>query len=80
MQNELEELMAKTPLIERMAKKGAPKSWITEIVSLYLQIENLQKTIDEYLDIIDVLARRVEAFEANTSKSVLRRLNVQLND
>ena len=52
--------MAKTPLIERMEKKGAPKSWIREIVSLYLQIKTLQKTLNEYLDIIDILARQVE--------------------
>ncbi len=51
----------KTPLIERMEKKGAPKAWITEIRALMNEIESLNETKQEYLDVINTLARENEA-------------------
>ena len=55
--------MTKTTLIQRMKKKGAPKSWIAEVRSLHLKIKELRGLSNEYLDIIDELARRVEEDE-----------------
>ena len=52
--------MPKTTLIERMEKKGAPKSWIAEVRSLHVTIKGLRRLNNEYLDIIDKLARQVE--------------------
>ncbi len=72
--------MANTPLIERMKKKDAPKAWVNEVRALLRTIEAKDATIEEYLGVIDSLARKVEALEANTSKSVLRRIEYQLKD
>jgi len=52
--------MPKTTLIQRMEKKGAPKSWIAEVRSLHVTIKGLRRLNNEYLDIIDKLARQVE--------------------
>ena len=52
--------MPKTTLIERMEKKGAPKSWISEIRSLHFKIKELKERNETYLNIIDKLARQVE--------------------
>ena len=52
--------MPKTPLIERMEKKGAPKSWIAEVRGLHVNIKELQNLNNHYLDIIDKLARKVD--------------------
>lgn len=52
--------MPKTPLIERMEKKGAPKNWIAEVRGLHLKIKELRSLNVSYLDIIDKLARQVE--------------------
>jgi len=52
--------MSKTTLMERMEKKGAPKSWIAEVRSLHLKIKELRSLNRSYLDIIDKLARQVE--------------------
>ncbi len=52
--------MPKTPLIERMEKKGAPKSWIAEVRGLHVNIKELLRTVNYYLDIIDNLAREVD--------------------
>lgn len=54
-------MMAKSTLLERMEKKGAPKSWIAEVRNLYAQIKRLQENNKMYLEIIDRLARQVEA-------------------
>ena len=53
-------VMAKTPLIERMEKKGAPKSWIAEVRGLHVNIKELLRTVNYYLDIIDKLAKEVD--------------------
>ena len=55
--------MPKTTLIERMEKKGAPKSWIAAVRSLHFKIKELRSLNNEYLDIIDKLARQVEEEE-----------------
>ena len=52
--------MPKTTLVERMEKKDAPKSWIAAVRSLYFEIKELRRLNNEYLDIIDSLARQVE--------------------
>lgn len=52
--------MPKTTLIERMEKKGTPKSWIAEVRSLHFEIKELRRLNNEYLEIIDKLARQVE--------------------
>ena len=70
--------MPKSPLLDRMKKKEAPKTWITEVQFLHRIIEERDAKLEEYLGIIDSLARKVEALEANTSKSVLRRIEYQL--
>ena len=53
-------MMAKTTLIERMEKKGAPKRWIAEVRKLHVKIKELRGLKNEYLDIIDKLARQVK--------------------
>ena len=57
--------MAKTPLIERMEKKGAPKSWIREVKTKDDRIERLLEIKETYLNIIDSLARQVEELIIN---------------
>ena len=52
--------MPKTTLIERMEKKSAPKSWIVEVRGLHSEIKILRSINNEYLDIIDKLARQVD--------------------
>ncbi len=46
----------KTPLIERMEKRKAPKSWIAEVAKLQRTINEKDVKIEEYSNIIDVLA------------------------
>ena len=51
----------KTPLIERMAKReGTPKTWIAEVAKLQKTIKEKDEVIENYGNIIDVLARKVE--------------------
>ena len=50
----------KTPLIERMEKAKAPKTWIREIKTKDNRIERLLETKETYLNIIDRLAREKE--------------------
>ena len=52
--------MAKTPLPIRMEKYGAPKAWIVEVMQKNAKIGKLEKQIDEYGNIIDLLAREKE--------------------
>ena len=53
----------KTPLIERMEKKGAPKTWIREVQTKNNRIEQLLELKEEYLNVIDLLAREKEQLE-----------------
>jgi len=53
----------KTPLVDRMLKKGAPKAWSIEVELLQAKIDYLTATKEEYAGIIDILARRVEKLE-----------------
>ena len=48
------------PLIERMEKKGAPKSWVAGVNKLNLEIKKLKELNEGYLNIIDKLARQVD--------------------
>ena len=48
------------PLIERMEKKGAPKSWVAGVNKLNLEIKKLKERNETYLNIIDKLARQVD--------------------
>ena len=52
--------MPKSSLIERMEKKDAPKTWITEIYGLLALIKEKNRLIEEYGEVIDTLARQVE--------------------
>ena len=56
--------MTKTPLTERMTKGGAAKAWIKEVEAKDREIESLEQTKDQYLNIIDLLAREKEGLEA----------------
>ena len=56
--------MPKTTLIERMEKAGAPKVWVVEVKRLQRELKEVIDVRDMYLDIIDILARRVEEEEA----------------
>ena len=47
--------MTKTPLIERMAKGGAAKTWIKEVDAKNRLLERRKTTIDEYGNYIDQL-------------------------
>ena len=51
------------PLIERMEKGKAPKTWIAEVAKLQRTIEEKDERIEEYGNIIDALARKVEALQ-----------------
>ena len=55
------------PLTERMTKGGAAKSWISEVEAKDREIERLEQTKDQYLNIIDLLAREKEELEAKLS-------------
>ena len=55
--------MTKRTLIQRMMRKGAPKSWIGEIAQMLRKIDALEETKKEYLDIIDELATKVSHYE-----------------
>ena len=55
------------PLTERMTKGGAAKTWINEVEAKDREIESLEQTKDQYLDIIDLLAREKEELEAKLS-------------
>ena len=60
------------PLTERMTKGGAAKTWINEVEAKDREIESLEQTKDQYLDIIDLLAREKEEIEEeNASLSEL---------
>ncbi len=52
--------MTKTPLIERMQKGGAAKAWIKEVESKDSELERLLALKEEYLNVIDSLARQLE--------------------
>ena len=52
------------PLTERMTKGGAAKAWIKEVEAKDREIESLEQTKDQYLNIIDLLAREKEGLEA----------------
>ena len=58
------------PLTERMTKGGAAKSWIKEVEAKDREIESLEQTKDQYLNIIDLLAREKEELEAENKKVV----------
>jgi len=55
--------MAKTPLLIRMEKYGAPKAWIVEVMQKNAKIDQLLQLNEEYLDIIDTLARENEQYQ-----------------
>jgi hypothetical protein len=54
-----EEVMPKTPLIERMEKAGAPKTWILEVLKFARELKEAKDKANEYLGVIDELARQV---------------------
>ena len=54
----------KTPLVDRMLKKGAPNAWIIEVEQLERKIERLTVTKEEYGGYVDALARQVEELKA----------------
>ena len=54
----------KTPLIERMEKAKAPKTWIREVQTKDNRIERLLEIKETYLNTIDRLAREKEQLEA----------------
>lgn len=56
--------MAKTPLIVRMEKAGAPKTWIAEVKRTERQLKDMTELKNYYVDIIDVLARQLENEQA----------------
>ena len=60
--------MPKTTLIERMEKKGAPKSWIAEVRKLHSEIKELRSLNNSYLDTIDKLARQVEELKGENDE------------
>ena len=53
----------KTSLIERMKKAKAPKTWIREVQTKDNRIEQLLELKEEYLNVIDLLAREKEQLE-----------------
>ena len=58
----------KTPLIERMEKSKAPKTWIAEVAKLKRLLEDRELEVEEYGSIIGTLAPQkedlLEALEA----------------
>ena len=52
--------MTKTPLVERMEKANAPKTWIREVKTKDDRIERLAQLKETYLSIIDRLASEVD--------------------
>ena len=52
--------MTKTPLIKRMTKGGAAKTWIREVEAKDRLIERREATIDEYGNYIDQLVRHYQ--------------------
>ena len=54
----------KTHLIVRMEKAKAPKTWIKEVQIKDNRIEQLLELKEEYLNVIDLLAREKEQLEA----------------
>ena len=60
--------MMKTPLVDRMLKKGAPKAWSIEVELLQGKIDYLTATKEEYVGIIDALARQVERLHADNDR------------
>ena len=58
------------PLTERMTKANAPKTWIKEVEAKDREIESLEQTKDQYLNIIDLLAREKEGLEEENKKVV----------
>jgi len=57
----------KTPLIERMQKRHAAKSWIKEVEAKDREIERLEETKDQYLNIINLLACEKEQLKAENA-------------
>ena len=56
------------PLTERMTKGGAAKSWISEVEAKDREIERLEQTKDQYLNIIDLLACEKEQLAEENAK------------
>lgn len=56
--------MAKTPLIVRMEKAGAPKTWIAEVKRIERQLKDMTEQKNYYVNIIDTLARQLESERA----------------
>ena len=50
----------KTSLIFRMAKRDAPKTWMTEVDALLNHIDDLETRHHEHLSIVDSLAKQRE--------------------
>ena len=69
--------MAKKTLVEKMESKCVPMSWINEVKALLRTIEEKDIKLEEYMGLIDVLARKVEVLEGAQSMSQLRRLKTQ---
>ena len=58
------------PLTERMTKGGAAKTWIKEVEAKDREIERLEQTKDQYLNIINLLACEKEGLEEENKKVV----------
>ncbi len=77
--------MTKTPLIERMTKGGAAKTWIREVESKDRQIKRLLQLKEGYLNIIDLLAREKEQLtkqveDGRYAYSVIKECNRELEE
>lgn len=73
--------MTKTPLTERMEKAKAPKTWIREVKTKDNRIERLFELLEEYLNIIDLLAREKEQLETENgalSELLSHLVNIEL--
>ena len=73
------------PLIERMEKKGAPKSWVAGVNKLNLEIKKLKELNKEYLNVIDLLACEKELLTKNVedgryAHSVIRECHRELEE
>ena len=77
--------MVKTPLIERMTKGGAAKTWIREVESKDRRIKRLLELKEEYLNVIDLLACEKELLIKNVedgryAHSVIRECHRELKE
>ena len=77
--------MSKTPLIERMTKGGAAKTWIKEVETKNKCIERLLELKEEYLNVIDLLACEKELLTKNVqdgryAHSVIRECHRELEE